>query len=127
MRAADIIVTATGTTRPLVRDAWVRPGTHITAVGADAPGKQELETNLVSRADLLVADSSAQCLDHGELSHAFSAGLIPRARVKEIGGVLSNATQGRTDAQQITIADLTGIAAQDIAIAGVVLDAYRQR
>jgi len=123
-QAADIIVTATGSTQPLIRDAWVGPGTHITAVGADAPGKQELETSLVARADLLVADSRAQCCDHGELSHAVRDGLVPASALAEIGTILANTTPARTDDSHITIADLTGIAAQDIAIAGTVLDAY---
>jgi len=122
---ADIIVTTTGATQPLIEDAWVRAGTHITAIGADAPGKQELEVSLVSRADVLVADSIDQCLDHGELSHAFGRSLIPRSNVEEIGRVLSSSGQGRTHENEITIADLTGIAAQDIAIAGIVLKAYR--
>lgn len=121
---ADIIVTTTGATQPLIKKAWVKAGTHITAVGADAPGKQELETALVSNADVLVADSIPQCLDHGELSHALAAHLISGAKVKEIGKVLSRSSQGRTNDTQITIADLTGIAAQDIAIAGVVLNAH---
>jgi ornithine cyclodeaminase/alanine dehydrogenase-like protein (mu-crystallin family) len=124
-RKADIVVTATGSTAPLIKDAWVGEGTHITAVGADAPGKQELETRLISRADVLVADSIDQCLDHGEMSHAFGQELISRQNVVEIGTTLSGATLGRTNATQLTIADLTGIAAQDIAIAHVVLKANR--
>lgn len=100
-------------------------GKHIADVGADAPDKQELEANLVSRADVLVSDSINQCLDHGELSHAFGADLISRSKVKEIGKILSGKSQGRTDETQITIADLSGAAAQDIAIAGIVLGANR--
>ena len=122
-QSADIIITTTGATQPVIEDHWVTAGTHITAVGADAPGKQELETSLVSRADVLFADSIEQCLDHGELSHAFGANLISRSSVEEIGVFLSGATVGRTDVDQVTIADLTGIAAQDIAIAGIVLAA----
>lgn len=70
-RKADIIITATGSRAPLFNERWVRPSTNIKAVGADASGKQELETNLVARADLLVAYSVDQCLDHGEISHVF--------------------------------------------------------
>lgn len=73
---ADIIVTATGATKPYLKAAWIRPGTHITAVGADAPGKQELETTLVARADVLAVDLANQCLDHGEVSHAAANGEI---------------------------------------------------
>ncbi|MEM8979609.1 MAG: ornithine cyclodeaminase family protein [Pseudomonadota bacterium] len=127
VQTADVIVTTTGARAPVIKDAWVTSGTHITAVGADAPGKQELETSLVARADVLVADATDQCLDHGELSHAFEAGLIAGSQVYELGQVLSKARVGRTNAAQITIADLTGIAAQDIAIARGVLDAHTKR
>jgi ornithine cyclodeaminase len=124
VRRADIIVTVTGSTMPLIIDDWVKDGTHITAVGADAPGKQELVTSLVARAGVLVADSITQCLDHGEISHAFGQGMVTQDRVAEIGHVLSGDALGRTGAAQISIADLTGIAAQDIAIAMVVLGAH---
>ncbi len=120
---ADVIVTVTGATQPVIKDAWVRAGTHITAVGADAPGKQELDVDLVSRADVLVADSMDQCLDHGELSHAHAANRISRPQILTIGQILSGARQGRSSDAQVSIADLTGIAAQDIAIAQVVLEA----
>jgi ornithine cyclodeaminase len=125
-RKADIIVTATGSTAPLIKKHWISNGTHITAVGADAPGKQELETGLISHADVLIADSIGQCLDHGEVSHAFREGSIQQSNLVEIGNVLSGEVQGRTNPAQITISDLTGIAAQDIAIANVVLDANRR-
>ena len=123
VQRADILITATSVTQPVIKDVWVTAGTHITAVGADAPGKQELEVGLVSRADVLVADSIDQCLDHGDLSHGHAANLVSRSDVEEIGSVLSGSHQGRSDDSQITIADLTGIAAQDIAIANVVLNA----
>lgn len=126
-RHADIIVTATGSFEPLVQTDWVKSGTHITAVGADAPGKQELATNLVAGADLLVADRVSQCVDHGEISHAAARGLIDEAAAVELGEVLTDPAKGRLDDAQITIADLTGIAAQDIAIANHVLMAREAR
>lgn len=126
VRAADIIVTATGSTSPILQSDWVQPGTHITAVGADAPGKQELEIALVARADVLVVDLTRQCLDHGEVSHAFKSALVQPEDLREVGLVLSGAQPGRTRADQITIADLTGIAAQDIAMANAVLAAMKE-
>ena len=123
---ADVIVTATGSTQPIVKSDWVKPGTHITAVGADAPGKQELETELVTRADVLVADKIDQCVDHGEISHAAQAGSIEVENIKELGSVISGKTPGRTDEKQITIADQTGIAAQDIAMANSVLAVWAE-
>lgn len=118
---ADAIVTTTPSISPLVRSAWIRPGTHITAVGADAPGKQELEATLVARADLLVADLAEQSLDHGEFATAFRARLIGRGQVVELGQVLTGAAVRPAD-DAVTIADLTGLATQDIAIARVALE-----
>ncbi|MBB6011410.1 ornithine cyclodeaminase [Aquamicrobium lusatiense] len=121
-RAADIIVTTTPSTEPLVRSDWVRPGTHITAMGADGPGKQELDTALVARADVRVSDMKTQSLGHGEFSHACLAGLIGRDDCIELGAVLAGTTAGRRAAEDITIADLTGVATQDIAMARTVLE-----
>ena len=120
-RQADIIITATGPTSPLVQADWIQPGTHITAVGADAPGKQELESELVARADVLVVDLVSQCVDHGEVSHAAAQGLIRVDDLQELGALLDGRGRGREKGQQITIVDLTGIAAQDIAMANTIL------
>ncbi|MEP3278196.1 MAG: ornithine cyclodeaminase family protein [Stappiaceae bacterium] len=127
VRQADIVVTATGAAAPLIMADWVMPGTHITAVGADAPGKQELEVDLVGRADVLSVDLATQCIDHGEVSHAVKAGRIDQQDLKELGSLLMNTDTGRTNESQITIADLTGIAAQDIAMANSVLSAFKSR
>ncbi|MEM6986352.1 MAG: ornithine cyclodeaminase family protein [Pseudomonadota bacterium] len=127
VREADIVVTATGAIEPLIDSDWVQPGTHITAVGADAPGKQELATALVARADLLVTDSLAQCLDHGEVSHAHREQRLDTRHTTELGTLLADGHNGRTRDDQITLADLTGIAAQDIAIAQHVLSAWHAK
>ena len=124
VECADIIITATGATAPLIHSDWVQQGTHITAVGADAPGKQELDPKLVARADIVAVDLVHQCIDHGEVSHAFRAGLIQQSDLIELGTLLQDARKTRSNASQITIADLTGIAAQDIAIATSILNAY---
>ncbi|MGF6255135.1 ornithine cyclodeaminase family protein [Ensifer sp. LBL] len=121
-RQSDAIVTTTPSKEPLIRSDWIAPGAHITAMGADAPGKQELDIALVARADRLVADLAEQCLDHGELSAAARAGLIGVDRCVALGAILSGADEGRRSDRDITIADLTGIATQDIAIARTVLD-----
>lgn len=104
----------------------MQPGTHITAIGADAPGKQELDVFLVARADLLVVDSTSQCPDHGEVSHAAKLGLIKPDAIQGIGAILDGTGSDRINDSQITIADLTGIAAQDIAMALAVLAAWRR-
>ncbi|MFT4012713.1 MAG: NAD(P)-binding domain-containing protein [Paracoccus sp. (in: a-proteobacteria)] len=120
-RRADVIVTVTPAAAPLVRAEWVRPGCHVTALGADSPGKQELETALVAQADRRVSDMLSQSLDHGEFATARAAGLIAARDCVELGAVLSGAAPGRRRPQDITIADLTGVATQDIAMARAVL------
>ncbi len=124
---ADIVVTATGSRAPLIKSEWVASGTHITAVGADAPGKQELDPTLVARAEVVAVDQIAQCVDHGEVSHAVGEGTIVVESLNEIGAVLTDASLGRTAPDQITVSDLTGIAAQDIAMANTVLSEFRKR
>ncbi|MEO9822998.1 MAG: ornithine cyclodeaminase family protein [Paracoccaceae bacterium] len=124
-RQADIVITATGSKSPILKSDWVQAGTHITAVGADAPGKQELDVALVERADILTVDLASQCLDHGEVSHAAAQGLITADNLQDIGALLNGTEFGRAAKNQITIADLTGIAAQDIAMANTVLAAWK--
>lgn len=123
-KEADIIVTTTGSKNPIVKSEWIKSCTHITAVGADAPGKQELETDLISKADVVAVDSINQCIDHGEIEEATKQNIIQTSSLIELGDLISNIELGRKSSNQITIADLTGVAAQDIAIAGVVLDGY---
>ena len=112
VRAADLLVTATPARAPIVQAAWLRPGIHITAVGADSPGKQELESHCLSRADRLVVDRLAQCLAFGELAHA--PGTPAHA---ELGEIVAGLKPGRTADAQITVADLTGVGFQDTVIA----------
>lgn len=121
---ADVIVTTTASSTPIIEQGWVKPGTHVTAVGADAPGKQELDIRLVAEADRLVVDLRSQCQDHGEVRTAVRAGLVEPDRLVELGDVLDQRKPGRTSDEQISIADLTGIAAQDIAMAKMVVGAF---
>ena len=120
-RGADIIVTATPSRAPIVRADWLRPGVHVTALGSDSPGKQELEAACLSRADLVVTDRTAQCEAFGELRHAIEAGSIRASDVHaQLGEVVAGKKSGRTSDRQITIADLTGVGFQDTAIAAAV-------
>ncbi|MEM7432151.1 MAG: ornithine cyclodeaminase family protein [Pseudomonadota bacterium] len=120
-RRADVVVTTTAARSPIIKQEWIESGTHITAVGADAPGKQELATGLVARADVVVADSIAQCVDHGEIEVAIKDGSLDASSIRELGEVIAGRHRGRTSEEQISIVDLTGLAAQDIAIAKSVL------
>jgi ornithine cyclodeaminase len=119
---ADIVVTATSSREPLVRAAWLAPGTHVTAVGSDSPDKQELEPAVLARADLLVADSRPQCLRLGEIHHAVERGVIAESQVTaELGEITSGRKPGRRSDAEITVCDLTGVGVQDVAAAAVVL------
>ena len=118
---ADIIMTTTNSTKPLFADGLVRNGCHVTAIGADCQGKQELPTQLVAAASLRVCDMASQSLDHGEFQTAYQSDA--KLQVTELGHILSGEQLGRTLGQDITIVDLTGIAAQDIAITQAIIDA----
>ncbi len=125
-KTAQVIITTTPSESFLIANDWVQPGTHISAIGADCPGKQELEADLIARADLLVCDSPEQCLDHGEFQTLSKTGLLTEADVTTLGNILSGAHLGRQSTDQITIADLTGLAAQDIAISSALQIETRQ-
>ena len=119
--SCNLIVTTTPAAEPLLKVEHLQPGTHITAVGSDTPHKQELDARILARADLVVADSITQCLERGEIHQAIKAGLLSEERLVELGHVISGEAPSRSDQAQITIADLTGVAVQDIAIATAVL------
>ena len=118
---ANLIVTATAATAPLLQAADIRPGTHITAMGSDTESKQELSAEILAKADLVVADSIAQCLVRGEISRALADGAIDKAVLVELGDIITGNVPGRMSDDEITVADLTGVAVQDIEIAKAVL------
>ncbi|TGC20680.1 NAD(P)-binding domain-containing protein [Escherichia sp. E1130] len=117
---ASVIVTATSSAKPLVLADWVQPGTHITAVGADTPGKQELDAKLVAKANCIVADSLKQCTAYGELSH-LPVEYRENAKVIELGSLLPDRSQYVRGEADITIADLTGLGVQDAQISASIL------
>ena len=123
LQTCNLVVTTTPTTAPLLHAAALRPGTHITAVGSDTPDKQELDARMLGRADVVVADSISQCLVRGEIHKAIGSGTINEDELIELGEVISGSKAGRTSDDQITIADLTGVAVQDIKIAAAVFEA----
>lgn len=119
--SCNLIVTTTPASEPLLHAAYLQPGTHITAVGSDVPHKQELEAQILARADVVVADSIPQCLQRGESYRAIEAGLLNADKLVELGQVISGEAPGRTNDDQITVADLTGVAVQDIGISTAVV------
>ena len=116
-RQCNLIVTTTASRSALLLAEQVRAGTHVTAVGADAPGKQELDPKLFGKAHVRVVDSRAQCFDHGDAVHALRAGIVEEQAFVELGEVIADPRRGRTREDQITLVDLTGLAIQDIEIA----------
>lgn len=117
---ADVIVTTTPSRTPLIRSEWVQKGTHINAIGADAPGKQELDPALLLRGRVFV-DDPEQALHSGEINVPFSQGLF---RADQIAGTLGDVVCGRKKREsldEITIFDSTGLAIQDLAIASLVM------
>jgi ornithine cyclodeaminase len=95
-------------------------------MGSDTLEKQELAPGILAMADVLVGDSLAQCKSRGEIFKAVSAGAIGPTKAVELGDVISGKVPGRTSEQQLTIADLTGVAVQDIQISVSVLAALNQ-
>ena len=118
---SNLIVTNTPATEPLLQADWIQPGTHITALGSDGAGKQELDARIYEKVDLAVVDSVPQCVLLGESHYAIEAGIIAEAALVELGAIISGNAAGRHNDEQITVADLTGVAVQDIQIAKSIL------
>jgi ornithine cyclodeaminase/alanine dehydrogenase-like protein (mu-crystallin family) len=112
------VITCTPSHAPIVRAGWLHAGLHITAMGADIPEKQELESEVLGRATRLACDLKAQCFARGEFHHALSSGVLGRdADVTELGELTSGRRRGRQRAEDITVCALTGVGVQDTAIA----------
>ena len=124
-RVCNFIVTTTSSENPLLSIKDIKPGTHITAVGADTLTKQELNTDILKKANLVVGDSLSQCKIRGEISHGLSSGEITENDVRELGDVLKGEKSGRSSKTEITVVDLTGVAVQDLSIANAVYNHFR--
>jgi ornithine cyclodeaminase len=123
--AADLVITTTPAHRPLIHAEWLRPGMHVTAVGADSPGKAELAPECLGRADLVCVDRRSQCASFGELAGAMAHGLLQETDAIELGEIVAGRRPGRLSEDQLTIADLTGVGFQDTAIASAACTAYQ--
>ena len=124
VKESRLIITTTSSKEPLIQSDWVRAGTHITAVGSDTPEKCELDPNILNRADLVVADSLEQNLIRGEIHQAIKRSLIDSDNIVELGEIFAGLKPGRIKKDSITIADLTGVAVQDLVVAESVFKAY---
>lgn len=120
----NLIVTTTPSTKPLLQASDVISGRHITAVGSDTSEKNEIAPGLFKKIDKIVADSISQCKTRGETHHALSNNMIEENQVIELGNILSGKEKGRSNDQEITLVDLTGVAVQDIQIAKAVFESH---
>ncbi|THB72446.1 MAG: ornithine cyclodeaminase family protein [Desulfobacteraceae bacterium] len=121
--SCNLIITTTPSTVPLLSGKEIRPGTHITAMGSDTPDKQELDADILQGADLVVADSIPQCLERGEISHAIRKGVLDQDKIIELGDILDRPDIRVRDGSELSVADLTGVAVQDVQIATAVCTA----
>ena len=114
---SQLVVTTTPARSPVLMADWLHPGLHITAMGSDQEGKNEIDPQAIAAADLYACDRVSQCETSGELEAARAAGLLTGATPPELGDIIAGKARGRQSAQDITICDLTGTGAQDTAIA----------
>jgi len=114
---SQLVVTTTPARQPVLKAAWLHPGLHITAMGSDQSGKNEIEPAALVAANAYICDRVSQCRVSGELEAAITSGLWTTDTPAELGEVIVGAKSGRTSQDDITICDLTGTGAQDTAIA----------
>jgi alanine dehydrogenase len=122
--ACDIVTCVTPGEVPVLQAADLRPGMHLSMLGADGPGKAEAELDAVTRCRLF-CDEWTQASHGGELRGAAEAGLVKRSDVTELGDVLTGDAPGREGPDEVTMFDSTGLAIQDLAICHALLHAHR--
>jgi ornithine cyclodeaminase len=124
-RNSNVIITTTSSTEALLFPNYIQPGTHITAIGSDTSEKIELSPQILKNANIVVSDSIAQSFSRGEIFQARKQNYTEDLKIIELGDLIQNPKLGRTNDQQITIADLTGVAVQDIMIATAIFNHHK--
>jgi alanine dehydrogenase len=128
VRDADIVITSTTSTNPVVEGRWLKKGTHINAIGANFPQKRELDAEAVERCDVIAVDSREQSkLESGDLIQVFGQDDKRWSRVAEMADIVVGKAPGRTNADQITLFKSNGIAIEDIVVAGQIYELARKR
>ncbi len=123
VRDADIVITATNSTKPIVPGAWLAAGTHVNAIGANFAQKRELETDAVDRAAIIAVDSIQQAnIESGDLIQAFGDDNARWQQVRELGEIVAGKRAGRKSPEQITLFKSNGIASWDLAVAAYLYD-----
>jgi alanine dehydrogenase len=126
-RGADIITATTPARRPIIKKSWIDPGTHINGIGADAAGKQELETALTKSCKTVI-DEWQQASHSGEINVPISRGKLKKKDIHaELGEIVAGKKKGRTSDNEITLFDSTGLAIQDVSTAFVVYQALMKK
>jgi alanine dehydrogenase len=126
VKNVDVVVTTTPSRKPLISADWISPGTHINAMGADAPSKQELETRLLLKSRIVI-DSWDQASHSGEINVPVSQGVIKQKDIHaKLGDVVIGKETGR-EGNEITIFDSTGLAVQDVVTAGLIYRRAREQ
>jgi len=127
VRGSDILVTITTAREPVVKDKWVVEGMHINGIGADAPGKQELEPKILKRAKIIIDDWEQAC-HSGEVNVPLARGEITREDIYgELGEIVAGLRPGRISDDEITIFDSTGLSIHDVITGWHVLRLAEQR
>ena len=121
--ACDVVTCVTPGTEPVVTGPDLRPGLHLSMLGADGPGKAEADPAAVARCELF-CDEWHQASHGGELTSAVAAGLVHREDVRELGEVLTGRAPGRSSPESVTLFDSTGLAIQDLALCLALLEAH---
>ena len=128
VRGADILMTSTTSTKPVVEGRWLAPGVHINAIGVNFAEKREIDAEVVARCDVIAADSVEQSkLEAGDLIQAFGNDPSRWASVRELAQIVSGKLPGRTNRAQITLFKSNGIAIEDVVVAGRIYELALQR
>jgi alanine dehydrogenase len=128
VRDADIIITSTTSTTPVLEGRWLKPGMHINAIGANFPNKRELDDEAVRRSHVIAADSRAQSkMEAGDLMRFFGEDDSRWSAVLELAEIVAGKAPGRTSPEQITLFRSNGIAIEDIVVAGHIYELARER
>ncbi len=124
---ADILCTVTPARGPVVKKEWIKPGTHIGAIGADAPGKEELDPSILNMAKVVV-DDMEQAVHGGEVNVPISQGLYNAGKIHaSLADIVSGRKPGRTSEREITVFDSTGLAIEDIAVARILYERAKEK
>lgn len=128
VRDADIVVTSTTSTNPVIEGVWLNQGVHVNAIGANFPQKRELDAKAVERCDVIVVDSREQSkVEAGDLIQVFGEDAGLWSNVRELADIVGGKVAGRTKANEITLFKSNGIAIEDIVVAGRVFEMAQDR